>query len=222
MIQSGKEKQIIEMWYVYKRTKKDIARELELPYSVVDKFLVQHELKNYKDNQIESLARNENYNSLSVINTFFDAAGHMAQELAFVALVAKMLREEIAQKLADGGVAELFTLENKDLLNSWYENTEKMTKLAANAPKQLETYVNLYTTVLDIQRSVSYVKVMDDALKKADANLHKILQDSLSKDTAARAVFAALDPEQIANYWGDEISIPGKALKNKKTIDEDK
>lgn len=199
-----------------------IANEQGIPFSSVQRFIREEKIKNYNDNKLEAVARSSDYNALSLVDTFFDSANFASKELAMTAIIAQVLREEVAEIMASQGVRGLLEEENRELVSLWFKNTEKLSKLSANVPKYLDTYVNMFTQILDVQRQVSYVKVVTDELRKADPVLHKKIFDALNKDTAAKAVMGSISSADIVEYWAGQNSTAGRAnIHAKGAQDED-
>lgn len=204
IVTRGLEEQIKEMFYIQERSYADISRELGLNYNEVYRFIRDDKLKNYSDDSIEKIAMTENYNPLTVITYFFQSVHHAHKELAFTAIVQEMLREKIAKKISDEGVENLVRGDNKQLLNQWYANSAKLVKLTEGAQKHLEGYLNLFSQVLDVQREVSYVKVVTDILKQEDPSLYRKIQRALDADPAAKRVLEVLSREDVLYYWDAE------------------
>lgn len=203
----GLEKKIKRMFYVEQKNSSQIAAELGLSRQAVERWLRDDRIKNFSDNRLEAIARSDDYNALSLITTFFDSAAYASKELAMTAMVGQILREEVAAILAEEGIKGLIKEENERLLTLWFKNAEKLTKLAANVPKYLDSYINLYTEVLDVQRQVSYVRALTDALSKVSPETHRLVIHELNKDVAAKAVLNALNPEDIASYWSEKAKV---------------
>lgn len=215
----GLEDDIVKDFFIYNKTVENIAKERKLPYSAVQRFIVDYKFKNYTDTKLEAISKTSDQNHLQMVDTFFNSAAHMSKEIAFTAIIAGMLREEIAGLISNEGITALTNDNNKQLVNYWTLNVEKLTKLAANMPKYIDTYINMYTQVLDLQRQISYVKVVNDALSEADPVLHKKIMKALNQDSAAKAVIGSLDSSNIVDYWTGNTT-PGNA-KKAQTLDEE-
>lgn len=203
----GLDRAIKRMYYVDKLSHSKIAQETGLPQAAIERFLREDKLKNFNDIKLESIAKSDDYNALSLIESFFQAAAFSTKELAMTAIVAQILREEIADIITEQGVVGLASTENEKLVNLWFKNTEKLTKLVANHPKMLDTYINLYSTVLDIQKQVSYVRAMTDAIEKAAPEIRNQIMKELDKDHAAKAVLNSLSTDDIVDYWGNKSKV---------------
>lgn len=208
----GLEKKIKKMFYIEKKNSSQIAAEVGLSRQAVERWLRDDRIKNFSDNKLESIARSDDYNALSLITTFFDSAAYASKELAMTAMIGQILREEVASILSEGGIQALLKDDHEKLLTLWFKNAEKLTRLAANVPKYLDSYINLYTEVLDVQRQVSYVRALTDALSKVSPETHRLVIQEMNKDVAAKAVLNALNPGDIATYWADKAKVlePGE------------
>lgn len=200
----GLEKQIKRLYYVEQMTTSQIGKELGLPRASIERWIRDDRLKNYSDNRLEAIARSDDFNALSLITNLFDSAAYAAKELAMTAIVGQMLREEISGILAEEGIEGLVDEKYEKLLNLWFKNSEKLTKMSANVPKFIDSYINLYTQVLDVQRQVSYVRALTDALSKVSPETHRLVIQEMNKDTAAKAVMNSLSSEDIAAYWEEK------------------
>jgi hypothetical protein len=125
--------------------------------------------------------------------------------MSFTAVLNGMLREEIAKIVSRQGITSLTKGDNYETLNLWYSNSKKLDKLIEHAQKLLETYINLFSQVLDVQREVSYVKVVTDILKNEDPILYKKLQIALDRDHEAKRVLDSLSRENVILYWDSEL-----------------
>jgi hypothetical protein len=218
IVSRGLEQKVKDMFYLEGRTQKDISKELGLPYHEVGRFLRDDKLKNYSDDKIEAIAMADNFNPLTVITYFFQSVHHAYKELTFTAIISEMLREKIAKKISEEGVENLVRGDNRELLSQWYANSGKLSKLTEGAQKHLEGYLNLFTQVLDVQREVSYVKVVTDILRQEDPSLYRKIQRALDADPAAKKVLEALSREDVLYYWDAES---GKISQQTISIDED-
>lgn len=189
-----------------------VAEQLDLPHSAVVRFLREESIKNYDDTKLAKIAKVEDYNPLSLIDTFFDAASFVASDLRFTAILAAKFREEIADKMnqSDGSMQAFTDETNKKLFEAWYMNTEKLMKLSDRSEKQLQTFINLLTQVLDISREISYVRVVTEVLQDSDPATYKKIQKALREDPAAKAVMGALDTSAIVDFWVND-GTPAKA-----------
>jgi len=215
IIQRGIGQEIKNLYYKEKWSYRAIANHFGLNYSSVYRFLRDEKFLNYNDDKIEALAMSEDFDPLSVITNYFGAVQVAQKELGFTAILNSMLREEIANIVSRQGVTSLTKGENLDTLNLWYQNSKKLDKLVENAQKLLEGYINLFSQVLDVQREVSYVKVVTDLLKKEDPVLYKKLQTALDSDPEAKRVLDSLSRENVILYWDSELgSIAQKQIDN--------
>lgn len=205
------ESTIKEMFYEKKYPYQRIADELELSYSAVYRFIRDDKLRNYNDRRLDAVARSDNYNALSLIDSLFDSAAAVAKDLQFAMIVASRMREKIAHIISEEDIEGLLTEQNAGQFEAYTKNVERVMKLAQIVPKHLDTYINLYNEILDIQREVSYVRVVTEILRKQDSETYKLIQDALNKDHAARAVMESLSTQDIIDYWSSSKTIPGKA-----------
>ena len=203
----GLERTIKRMHYIEGKSIGFIADSTGLPKTAVEKFLREDKLKNFSDFKLEAIAKSDDYNALSLVETFFSSAAYASKELAMSAILNQMIREEIATILAEEGIRGLLNEGNQALLNLWYRNTEKVAKLSANLPKYLDSYMNLYTQVLDVQRSVSYVRSLTDAIAKVSPETHQLIMRSMDKDVAAKAVLNSMSSDDIAGYWSEKARV---------------
>lgn len=212
--EEGLEQRIIEMHVHGKKTHRMIATELKLPESSVYRYLRQYKLENYDDRNLELISRTEDYNPLSLFQMMFDSAAQHAKELAMVSVLSGMIREKVAEKLATGGIDGLLDEDGLKYLALWEKNLTKMTILSQNIGKFVDSYINTFTQVLDIQKEVSYVRVVTEVLKKKSPEDYKVIQRALNDDPAARAVLNALKPADITSYWAEnEAMLPARAKK---------
>lgn len=196
---------ILDLFYKKGYGQAQIAEELGLERKQVYRYLRDQKLKDYNTEKLEAIAVSENFNPLSVISYYFQSVHHAAKELAFTAIVADLLREKIASILAEGGVEALTDGENQAIMSHWYANTGKMTNMVAGAVKHLEGYLNLFSQVLDVQREVSYVKVITDILRKEDPALYRKIQRALDADPETKRVLEALSSQDVMYYWDAEV-----------------
>jgi hypothetical protein len=205
IIERGIAQDIKNFYYKEKWSYRAIAKYYDLPYSAIYRFLRDDKFLKYDDNKIEALAMSEEFDPLSVITNYFGAVHAAQKELGFTAILNSMLREEIANIISRQGVTALGKGENAGTLNLWYNNSKKLDKLIENAQKLLEGYINLFSQVLDVQREVSYVKVVTDLLKKEDPVLYKKLQSALDADPEAKRVLDSLSRENVVLYWDSDL-----------------
>lgn len=203
----GLEKKIKHLYYVEEMPMQKIANEVGLSRNAVERWIRDDRLKNYSDNRLEAIARSDDFNALSLITNLFDAAAYASKELAMTAIVGQLLREEVAEIIAKEGIEGLVDDKYEKLLNLWFKNAEKLTRLSSNVPKFIDSYINLYTQVLDVQRQVSYVRALTDALSKVSPETHRLVIQEMNKDTAAKAVMNSLSSEDIASYWLEKNSV---------------
>lgn len=197
---------VLELFYIKGYNQKQIAEELQVPYTQVYRFLRDHKLKNFNDEKLEALAMSDDFNPLNVISYYFQSVHHSAKELAFTGIVSEMLREKIAKVISDEGIEALNKGENAALLSQWYSNAQKMAGLVAGAQKHLEGYISLFSQVLDVQREVSYVKVVTDILRQEDPTLYRKIQRALDADPEAKRVLESLSSQDVMFYWDSEGS----------------
>jgi transposase len=215
IVQRGIGSDIKDLYYKQKWSYRAIAEHFGLTYSAVYRYLREEKFLQYNDDKIEALAMSEDFDPLSVITNYFGAVHAAQKELGFTAVLNGMLREEVANIVSRQGVTSLGKGENADTLNLWYQNSKKLDKLIDNAQKLLEGYINLFSQVLDVQREVSYVKVVTDLLKKEDPVLYKKLQSALDADPEAKRVLDSLSRDNVVLYWDSELGgIAQRQLEN--------
>lgn len=197
--------EIKELFYKKNWTYQAIADKFDLSYSSVYRFIREDKFLEYNDEKIEAIAVSENLNPLDVITNYFSAVHSAQKELGFTSTLNSMLREEIAKVVSRQGVLALSKGENAEALNLWYNNSKKLDKLIENAQKLMEGYINLFSQVLDVQREVSYVKVVTDLLRKEDPVLYRKLQMALDADPEAKKVLESLSRDNVIMYWDSEI-----------------
>jgi len=205
IVERGIGKEIKDLYYKEKWSYRAIAQNFDLSYSAVYRFLREEKFLQYNDEKIEALAMSEDFDPLSVITNYFGAVHAAQKELGFTAVLNGMLREEIANIVSRQGVLALSKGENAETLNLWYNNSKKLDRLIENAQKLLEGYINLFSQVLDVQREVSYVKVVTDLLKREDPVLYRKLQLALDADPEAKRVLDALSRDNVILYWDSEL-----------------
>lgn len=179
-----------------------IAEKYDLTYSQVHGFLVKNKLQAYDDEKLEAIAISEELNPLTVVQQFFTAVHHASKELNFTGIIALEYRKIIAEKVASQGVESL--VNDEKLMKQWNDNTAKLVKLIEQAPKLLTAYIELFQQVLDVQREVSYVKVVTDLLRSQDPGLYKKLQAALAVDSTAKQVLDSLSRQDVLMYWDAE------------------
>lgn len=205
IVERGIGKEIKDLYYKKKWSYRDIAKHFDLNYSNVYRYLREEKFLQYNDEKIEALAMSEDFDPLSVVTNYFGAVHAAQKELGFTAVLNSMLREEIAEIVSRQGVTALGKGDNAETLNLWYQNSKKLDKLVENAQKLLEGYINLFSQVLDVQREVSYVKVVTDLLKKEDPVLYRKLQLALDADPEAKRVLDSLSRDNVILYWDSEM-----------------
>lgn len=218
IVERGIGKEIKDLYYKEKWSYRAIAEHFDLSYSAVYRFLREEKFLQYNDEKIEALAMSEDFDPLSVITNYFGAVHAAQKELGFTAVLNGMLREEIANIVSRQGVLALSKGENAETLNLWYNNSKKLDRLIENAQKLLEGYINLFSQVLDVQREVSYVKVVTDLLKREDPVLYRKLQLALDADPEAKRVLDALSRDNVILYWDSELGgVAQRQLENDTT-----
>jgi len=189
---------------------RQIADKFDLGYTEVYRFIRDDKLRNYNDENLEAIAMTDEFSPLSVITHYFQSVHHASKELAFTGMLAQMYREEVASIIDEQGLTALTKGDNYDTLQQWNRNAQKLNKLVEMAPKQLEGYINLFAQVLDVQKEVSYVKIVTDLLRKEDPALYRKLQRALDADPAAKRVLDSLTREDVLMYWDSDI---GKVMR---------
>ena len=198
------ESDIKDLYYDQGWTYSAIAKKHGLSYQQIYRFLRDDKIRNFDDDKLEAIAMTEDVGPLSVVQNFFQSVHHSSKELAFTAIVNQMLREKLAEVIDEEGVENLTRGDNYELLKQWYNNSDKMNKLVINSQKLLEGYINLFSQVLDVQREVSYVKIVTDLLKREDPELYRKLQKAMDADPEAKRVLEALSREDVVHYWDSE------------------
>lgn len=204
IVERNLQPKIKEMFYLQNYNQRQISEELGIPYSQVYRFLRDDKLKNFSDENLEAIAMSDDFNPLNVISYYFQSVHHASKELAFTGVISNMLREKIAKIIADEGIDALRKGENAGLLEQWYANANKMERLVAGAQKHMEGYITLFQQVLDVQREVSYVKVVTDILRQEDPVLYKKIQRALDADPEAKRVLELLASNDVIHYWDSE------------------
>ena len=200
----GLEERIKEMCYLRGYTTGQIATELDLTHSEVYRFLRDDKMKNFSDEKLETIAMSDEFNPLNVISYYFQSVHHASKELAFTGILAEMLRTRLAEIISKEGVEALSKGENYAVMQQWMELARKMTKLVEGAQKHMEGYINLFSQVIDVQREVSYVKVITEILRKEDPILYKKIQRALDADPEAKRVLESLSSSEVMMYWDTE------------------
>jgi len=200
----GLERTIRQMYFVKNMSIRQIVKRLEsdgvnLSFSAVQRFIKEVQLKNYDDTMVEKIVKIDDFNALSLVDNLFESAAQAARELSFTALVARELREEIAKILYEKGIKGL--IQERELLEAWHKNTERMVKLSANVPKYIDTYNNLIVDTLDVQKKFSFVRLATEELKNLSPEMHKRIMDALHRDENALALMSITNPHQIRDYW---------------------
>jgi transcriptional regulator with XRE-family HTH domain len=198
------ENEIKDLYYNQGWSYSAIAKKHGLSYQQIYRFLRDDKIRNFDDDKLEAIAMTEDVGPLSVVQNFFQSVHHSSKELAFTAIVNQMLREKLAEVIDKEGVENLTRGDNYELLKQWYNNSDKMNKLVINSQKLLEGYINLFSQVLDVQREVSYVKIVTDLLKREDPELYRKLQKAMDADPEAKRVLEALSREDVVHYWDSE------------------
>lgn len=204
---------IKELFYLKNYSHRQVADELGLKYEQVYRFLRDDKLKNFSDENLEAISMSDEFNPLNVISYFFQSVHHASKELAFTGIVSNMLREKIAKVISEEGVEALRKGENSGLLEHWYQNAQKMERLVAGAQKHMEGYISLFQQVLDVQREVSYVKVVTEILRQEDPALYRKIQRALDADPEAKRVLELLASNDVIHYWdSDEGKVSSRRL----------
>ncbi|MFA5626172.1 MAG: hypothetical protein WC965_01690 [Thiohalomonadaceae bacterium] len=182
-----------------------VAEKYDLSYTEVQRFIRDNKMNVYDDEQLEAIAMSEEFNPLGVVTHFFQSVHHASKELAFTGILAQMFREELAKKISEVGVEGIANSPSAaKLVKNWQDNANKLTKLVELSPKLLTAYIDLFSQVLDVQREVSYVKLITDLLRKEDPALYKKIQKALDADPTAKRVLDALAREDVLMYWDSD------------------
>lgn len=202
----GISKDILDLYYKDKLSIKAIAERYNMAYESVRRFLMDEKFKNYSDEGLEAISLTEDVSPFSVITNFFQGVQHAQKELAFTAIMNQKYREEIARILSEeGGITALTKGDNYAVLSQWYNNSSKLSKLIESSQKHLEGYINLFSQVLDVQREVSFVKVVTDLLRKEDPVMYARLQKALDADPETKLVLDSLANEDLIFYWDSAL-----------------
>jgi hypothetical protein len=189
------EKELLEKYFVEGWKVSQISDYYGISGNTLTNFYNDYILENYDDSQIEAAAIIDAENHLGIMATFFSGAFYIAREMALASILARKLREEIAQNVSKYGAAE--TLKDKDLMRAWTEVTGKLDKYGSMSIKQTETYLNLMEKVLDKQREVAFVKILFDLFQKADPSIIEKVNKALEEDEYAKAVLESLSGEAL-------------------------
>lgn len=198
------QEKVREMFYVKKYDKKGISEVLGITENAVHRFLRGDKMSNYNDDRLEALASPGEYSALDVISNFFQSVHIATKELSWSAILQEMYREEIAEIVANEGIQALSQGDNKRLLRDSTNNAAKIRQDVTLAQKSLETYISLFEKVLDVQKEVSYIKVITEILRTEDPELYKKITRALDRDPAAKMVLEALSREDVIHYWDVE------------------
>lgn len=191
----GMEKELLEKYFVEGWKVSQISDYYGISANTLTNFYNDYLLENYDDSQIEAAAIIDSENHLGIMATFFSGAFYISRELALTSILARKLREEIAQSVSKYGALE--TLKDRDLMRAWTEVSSKLEKYGAISIKQTETYLNLMEKVLDKQREVAFVKILFDLFQKADPSVIEQVNRALEEDEYAKAVLESLSGEAL-------------------------
>lgn len=201
----GLEKAILSKFYVDKLPIAKISAETGVSVSAIHSFLREDKITYYNDDRLEAIATYEDSSPLQVISNYFQGVQHSSKELAFTALIVQMIREKVAKVIHEEDIEGLLSPSNKSLYNSWYRTTDKLSKLIATSQKQLEGYVTLFSHILDVQREVSYLKIITEIISKNDVELYRKIQRALDADPTSKYLLEALSKQDIIDYWDTPI-----------------
>lgn len=215
----GLEKDIITDIYDKAMSIQEVARKYDISYTDVQRFLRDHKLVAYSDEKLEALAMSEEFNPLGVVAHFFQSVHHASKELAFTGMIAQLLREELAAQISEQGVSGVASSPSgAKLMGQWSESANKLLRLVDNSPKLLKAYIDLFSQVLDVQREVSYVKLITDILRREDPALYRKIQQALDADPAAKRVLEALSREDVLMYWDADA---GQVVRTPRQLEDD-
>ena len=199
-------KELLDSYYKENLSVDKIATKYDISRNQVRRYLTDEKLKNYNDEKLEALSLSEEVSPLNVITNFFQGVQHAQKEMAFTAILNERYREKIAAIMdAEGGIESLTKGENYAILSQWYTNSAKLAKLVEASQKHLEGYINLFNQVLDVQREVSFVKVVTEILRREDPALYRRIQGALDADPEAKLVLEALSREDVVFYWDSKL-----------------
>lgn len=196
--------EIKELFYIKNMTHSEIAERLGVSRNEIYNFLRDDKLKNFSDEKLEAIAMSDDMTPLNVVSYFFQSVHHAYKELAFTGMLSEMIRSKIAKIIDEEGIEAMYRGENYALTRQWLEVSQKLAKLTEGAQKHMDGYINLFAQVLDVQREVSYVKVVTDILRKEDPDLYRKLQRALDADPTAKRVLEALSRQDVLYYWDSE------------------
>lgn len=207
IVSNNLESEVKELFYVKNLTHREIAEKLNLSRNEVYRFLRDDKLKHFSDEKLEAIAMSDDFTPLNVVSYFFQSVHHAYKELAFTGMLSELIRTKIAKIVDEEGIEGLYRGENFALTRQWMEVSQKLAKLTEGAQKHMDGYINLFAQVLDVQREVSYVKIVTDILRKEDPELYRKLQKALDADPAAKRVLESLSRQDVLFYWdGDKVS----------------
>lgn len=193
------DRDILHDYFVNKNTVKQIATKYGVSYGTISSFITDYRLANYVDGDVEESAILDAENHLGIMTLFFANAMYLSKEAALTSILARKLREEIANKVAQDGV--LNTLTDKDVMSAWSEVSKKTMDYSANAGKFMDTYLKLMEKVLDKQRDLAFVKVLYDIIQKLDPSTAEKLNEALVDDEYARSVLSSMSGEALLRVF---------------------
>lgn len=200
------QREIKMMFYVDNWPKYAICEKLNITSDALDSFLRAEKMRDYTDARIEDVMMDENHNPLSIITSFFQSVSHVATEMSYTALLQAELREKLAKVVSDQGVEALTRGENKALYDQWVKNSNKLTTHFGSVQKNFETYLNLMNDIIDVQKEVSYVKVVTEILRSEDPALFRKIQGALDADPTTKQILNQLSMHDVIHYWDPEAS----------------
>lgn len=214
--------EIKDMFYIQNYDKHSIAAELNLTMQGLNKFLRTDKLSDYNDDNLEAIAMTGDYNALDVITQYFQSVHYASKELSWTAMLSEMYREEIAKIVSQQGLSALSKGDNKRIYGDAVRNAEKLGRQSQLALRNLEAYITLFEKVLDVQKEVSYIKVITDLLRDDDPELYKKITRALDRDPAAKMVLEALSREDVLHYWdADEARVVMDVIEPVRSREED-
>lgn len=213
------EDEIRDRVYRKKETTKDIALALNIPTHAISKLLKSDYWRTKDDTRLKQILKTDsNVGALDIIDNLFMSLMLSAKELQYNGVLSMEIREKISTIIEEEGVEELFTEKNKNLMSEYRKTTESIAKLSGNANEYMKTYLTMFRDVLEVQRDVSYIRVVTDVLSKLAPEVKAKLNKGLSEDPVMKAMMNKISTNDVENYFVDSDSIVATINKTK-TLD---
>jgi hypothetical protein len=212
---------IIKRRHEYNQSLKKISEDLNISTFAVNKVLQKDYLNTKDDEKLKRIMKTEGGNAFDVVENFFLALHSSMMELQYTTMLSSELREEISSLLENGGVKELLKEENLKTLEVWRKNSESILKFSANAPNMLKTYIEIYREVLEVQKEISFVRILMDALQQVAPSVSQKVYKMLDSDPAARAVMTKVSRKTVDDYFTGGNSIAGIIIDSEMREKED-